>query len=365
MVEEEAARIFVVDDTETNIDILLETLGDTYEVSVALDGQTALEDIPDREPDLILLDVMMPEMDGYEVCRRLKREVRTRDIPVIFVTAKQETEDETHGLELGAVDYITKPFSPAVVKARVKTHLALAHAKRDLALANEVLEEKVRLRTEELHQKNIELEATRLEIIRRLGRAAEFKDNETGLHVIRMSHYSRLLALVSGMGEREAEILFQAAPMHDIGKIGIPDLILMKPGRLSEEEWGIMRGHPGIGAGIIGKQSSSLLETARIVALTHHEKWDGSGYPRRLKGEAIPLEGRIVAIADVFDALTTKRPYKEAWSVEKAVALLQELAGSHFDPRLVPLFLGVLPQVLEVRESWKERESEDHVPEVR
>ena len=364
MPEDRIAKIFVVDDTETNIDILLETLGDTYDVSVALDGLTALEDIPEQEPDLILLDVMMPDMDGYEVCRRLKADPRTKAIPVIFVTAKQETEDETFGLELGAVDYITKPFSPAVVLARVRTHLQLAQAKMKLSQANEILEKKVRQRTEELHQKNVELEETRLEIIRRLGRAAEYKDNETGLHVIRMSHYSRLLALEAGLEEKRTEILFNAAPMHDIGKIGIPDMILLKPGRLTEEEWGVMRRHPEIGAGIISIQHSPMLEMARIVALTHHEKWDGTGYPQGLVGENIPIEARIVAIADVFDALTTKRPYKAAWSIEKATELLQDSAGSHFDPQMVPLFIGIIPQILEVREKWKEQEFEETVREM-
>ncbi|CAK0763528.1 putative two-component system response regulator [Gammaproteobacteria bacterium] len=365
MLTEMTSKIFVVDDTETNIDILLETLGDTYDVSVALDGKTALEDIPDVQPDLILLDIMMPEMDGYEICRRLKNTARTKAIPIIFVTARQEAEDETFGLELGAVDYITKPFSPAVVLARVRTHLQLAKAKRELAQANEILEEKVRHRTEEIHQKNIELEGTRLEIIRRLGRAAEYKDNETGLHVIRMSHYSRLLALSAGLDEKHIEIIFQAAPMHDIGKIGIPDTILLKPGRLTEEEWRIMRTHPAIGAGIIGKQNSVLLETARIVALTHHEKWDGSGYPRGLSKENIPIEGRVVAIADVFDALTTKRPYKQAWPIDKAKDFLLENADSHFDPILVPLFISILPQVIEVRDMWKEQEPEENPAEIR
>ncbi|MBF0179894.1 MAG: response regulator [Magnetococcales bacterium] len=357
-------KIFVVDDTDTNIDILLATLGDTYEVSVALDGPTALEDIPDARPDLILLDVMMPVMDGYEVCRRLKQDPATREIPVIFVTARQESGDETHGLSLGAVDYIAKPFSPAVVQARVRTHLQLAHARRELARTNEILEQKVRQRTEELHEKNLALEETRLEIIRRLGRAAEYKDNETGLHVIRMSHYSRLLALAVGLEAREVELIFQAAPMHDIGKIGIPDLILLKPGHLSDEEWQVMRRHPEIGAGIIGEHASPLLEKARLVALTHHEKWDGTGYPRGLVGENIPVEARIVAIADVFDALTTRRPYKEAWPVEKAVALLRENAGFHFDPGLVPVFLNILPRILEVREQWKERDVAPNVLEM-
>ncbi|MBF0294801.1 MAG: two-component system response regulator [Magnetococcales bacterium] len=358
-------KIFVVDDTDTNIDILLATLGDIYEVSVALDGPTALEDIPDARPDLILLDVMMPGMDGYEVCRRLKQDPATREIPVIFITARQGSEDETHGLSLGAVDYITKPFSPAVVQARVRTHLQLAQAKRELSQANESLEQKVRQRTEELHEKNLALEETRLEIIRRLGRAAEYKDNETGLHVIRMSHYSRLLALAGGLDAREAELIFQAAPMHDIGKIGIPDLILLKPGHLTDAEWQVMRRHPEIGAGIIGEHASPLLEKARVVALTHHEKWDGSGYPRGLAGESIPVAARIVAIADVFDALTTRRPYKEAWPVEKAVALLQENAGFHFDPGLVPVFVEILPQILEVREQWKEQDVRPNVLEMR
>lgn len=357
-------KIFVVDDTPTNIDILIETLSENYEISVALDGFTALEDIANQHPDLILLDVMMPEIDGYEVFRQLKKDPKTNDIPVIFVTAKQETEDETFGLELGAVDYITKPFIPAVVLARVHTHLQLAQAKRELAQANEILEEKVRIRTEELFQKNLELENTRLEIIRRLGRAAEYKDNETGLHVIRMSHYSRLLALAAGLNEKMVEIIFQAAPMHDIGKIGIPDVILLKPSSLNEDEWQIMRKHPAIGAGIIGRHDSPLLKTARIVALTHHEKWDGSGYPRKLQGEAIPIEGRIVAIADVFDALTTKRPYKKAWPIEKAKNLLIESAGKHFDPELIPIFINILPEVLAIREKWKEQEVENNSLEI-
>jgi putative two-component system response regulator len=180
-----------------------------------------------------------------------------------------------------------------------------------------------------------------------------------------MSQYSRLLAVAAGTGEKWAETLLNAAPMHDIGKIGIPDIILLKPGRLSDEEWQIMRTHPEIGAGIIGEQSSELLEMARSVALTHHEKWDGSGYPHGLRGEDIPLEARIVAIADVFDALTTKRPYKPAWSIEQATEMLRGCAGSHFDPRLVPLFIDILPQVLAVRESWKEQEYEESVADMR
>ncbi len=236
---------------------------------------------------------------------------------------------------MGAVDYITKPVSPPLVQARVATHLRLYSHERHL--------------TELVRERTQELEATRLEIIRRLGRAAEFKDDETGQHVIRMSHYTRILAEASGMPAEEVDVLFNAAPMHDIGKIGIPEAILLKPGKLTEDEWKVMKKHPAIGAGIIGRHENELLNTARIVALTHHEKWDGTGYPRGLAGEDIPLVGRIVSIADVFDALTSERPYKHAWPVEEATAFLEKQSGSQFDPRLVALFMQRLPEVLKVR----------------
>ncbi|MDP3859618.1 MAG: two-component system response regulator [Stagnimonas sp.] len=297
------------------------------------------------QPDLILLDVMMPGMDGYEVCRRLKASPQTSVIPVIFVTSMNEVEDEQRGFEAGGVDYITKPVSPPLVQSRVATHLRLYAHERHLS-------EMVQARTRELEQ-------TRLEIIRRLGRAAEFKDDETGQHVIRMSHFTRLLSEAAGMSAADVDVLFNAAPMHDVGKIGIPEAILLKPGRLTEDEWKVMRRHPAIGAGIIGKHDHPLLETARIVALTHHEKWDGSGYPRGLKGEAIPLVGRIVAIADVFDALTSERPYKQAWSEAEAVDYLCRESGLHFDPRLVDLFVvQCLPEVRKIRALYADTSSD-------
>ncbi|MBF0604766.1 MAG: two-component system response regulator [Nitrospirae bacterium] len=358
-------RIFIVDDTDTNIDVLMELLGEEYDVSVALDGESFLEDVTHTNPDLILLDIMMPGIDGYAVCEQLKRSPETRDIPVIFITAKQETDDETRGFAVGAVDYITKPFSPPVVLMRVNTHLQLVHARKQLATQNQILEQKVQERTLQLQEKNDELERTRLQIIRRLGRAAEFKDNETGLHVIRMSHYARLLAQAAGMGQEEAELLLQAAPMHDIGKIGIPDRILLKPMPLNEEEWTIMRRHPEIGGGIIGWHDTPLLQSARTVALTHHEKWDGTGYPNRLRGEEIPRVGRIVAIADVFDALTSNRPYKQAWSVERTVELLKTEAGKHFDPILIPVFINLMESILEIRNKWAETPESDENLDVR
>ncbi|MCD6268820.1 MAG: response regulator [Deltaproteobacteria bacterium] len=333
--------ILIVDDIPDNVDVLSSVLRSQYKVKAALNGERALKiAAAESPPDMILLDIMMPAMDGYEVCRRLKVNPSTAKIPVIFVTAKDQEEDETRGLELGAVDYITKPVSPPLVLARVRTHLALYDQ-------NQVLEEKVRERTRELQQ-------SRLEIIRRLGRAAEFKDNETGLHVIRMSHYTRLIAEAVERGHEWSDLVFNAAPMHDIGKIGIPDRILLKPGKLDDEEWKLMYKHPEFGAAIIGEHDSKLLQMSREIALAHHEKWDGSGYPFRLKGEAINLPARIVAIADVFDALTTARPYKKAWLVEDAVKLINDNTGSHFDPGLIPLFHDVLPAILHIKEQYAE-----------
>ncbi len=338
--QENRQKILVVDDTPENIDVLVGILKQDYQVKAAINGEMALKIVRASTPDLILLDIMMPGIDGYEVCRRLKADHTTRHIPVIFITAKIGIQDEIHGLELGAVDYITKPISPPVVEARVKTHLALANQNREL-------DRKVREQTHQLNE-------TRLQIVQRLGRAAEYKDNETGLHVIRMSYYSKILALAAGMSESDADVLMNAAPMHDIGKIGIPDEILKKPGKLDNNEFDTMRTHAEIGAEIIGDGHSELLEMARTVALTHHEKWNGKGYPKGLKGEEIPRIGRIVAIADVFDALTSERPYKKAWPVEKAVALLEEEAGEHFDAELVALFLQKLPEVLEIKAQYEE-----------
>ena len=318
--------LLLVDDEATNLQVLRHTLQDGHRLLFAKDGQSALELVHRDRPDLILLDIMMPGMTGYDVCKALKEDPRTAAIPVIFVTALADVEHEHIGLELGAVDYIAKPFNPHIVKARVRTHLSLVHA-------DEVLE-------------------TRLQIVRCLGKAAEYKDNETGTHVIRMSHYSRIVALALGFDEYQADELLHAAPMHDVGKIGIPDAILTKPGRLTAEEWAIMREHTVIGANILGDHSSGLLKLAASIALHHHEKWDGSGYPHGLAGEDIPLAARIVAIADVFDALTSERPYKREWSVEDAVALIRAESGKHFDPKVVDAFLDKLPEILKVRERW-------------
>jgi putative two-component system response regulator len=331
--------VLVVDDVPDNIAVLDGILRSDYQVRAAINGRIALEIAQsDTPPDIILLDVMMPDLDGFEVCRILKEKSSTCDIPVIFVTAMDEVKNEARGFELGAVDYIHKPISPALVKARVRTHLALYDQNREL-------ERRVHERTSELNQ-------TRMQVIRQLGRAGEFRDNETGMHVIRVSHYCRLLAQAAGMKQEDVEMIFNASPMHDIGKIGIRDSILLKPGKLDEDEFAVMRMHATIGAEILGEHSSALHDMAREIALTHHEKWNGTGYPASLAAEDIPLVGRITAIADVFDALTSERPYKKAWSVEDALALIQNEAGQHFDPKLVELFVEIFPQIIQSRETY-------------
>lgn len=320
--------ILIVDDEPTNLRILNQVLNEHYKLLFAKSGQEALRLIEKEPPNLILLDVMMPGLTGYEVCEQLKQDRQFKLIPIIFITALSDPEDEAKGLSLGAVDFISKPISPAVVKARVKTHLSLVDVD--------------------------ELRKTRLQIIQRLGRASEYKDNETGMHIMRMSHYAKIIAIKYGFSVEEAENLFNAAPMHDIGKIGIPDAIMLKPGKLTVEEFAVMKTHPEIGAEILGESDSDLIDLAKRVSMTHHEKFDGTGYPNQLKGNEIPIEGRIVALADVFDALTSVRPYKEAWTIEKAMDLIHREKGKHFDPELVEIFEKQLDEILVIKERWKD-----------
>jgi putative two-component system response regulator len=330
--------ILIVDDNADNISLLKAALLDDYNIKAAKSGSKALEIARTMLVDLILLDVMMPDMDGFETCSHLKEDPRTSGIPVIFITARREAEIESRGFSCGGVDYITKPISAPIVQARVRTHLALYKQ-------NRILEENVRKRTAELNE-------SRLEILRRLGLAAEFKDNETGLHIIRMSRYCKIIALAYGLPDGKAELLYNVSPMHDIGKIGIPDSIMLKPGKLDDEEWRHMQKHCEIGHRIINSNSSTLLSTSAMLAYTHHERWDGSGYPEGKRGEEIPLFSRILAIADVFDALTTVRPYKNAWTVEDAVGEIKRCSDSHFDPALVEVFLRCLPDIIKVKQEF-------------
>lgn len=325
--------LLVVDDEITNLQVLRHTLQDHYRLIFARDGQQALDLVRADPPDLILLDIMMPGLSGYDVCQRLKQDTSSAAIPVIFVTALSEDANERQGLELGAVDYIGKPFNPDIVRARVRTHLSLVQVR--------------------------ELRETRLQIVQRLGAAAEFKDNETGLHVVRMSHYAQALALAAGYHADVAEDVLHAAPMHDIGKIGIPDAILHKPGKLTPEEWAIMQQHTVIGAKIIGEHASGLLHMARVIAMRHHEKWDGSGYPDGLRANEIPHVARIIALADVFDALTSTRPYKRAWSVQEAIDHICQESGRHFDPELVEVFMDSLPELQQIQSRWADGDARE------
>lgn len=315
--------LLLVDDEPVNLQVLKQILQQDYRLLFARDGEKALSLANTDRPNLILMDIMMPGMTGLDTCKQLKLDPATKNIPVIFVTALAEICDEAEGFNAGCVDYITKPLSPPIVLARVKTQLSLVSAEA--------------------------LRETRLQVIHRLGRAAEYKDNETGLHVIRMSLYAKEIALAAGVNPLDAEELSNAAPMHDIGKIGIPDMILQKPGKLTADEWEIMKTHTTIGGMIIGEDNSNLLKIASSIAINHHEKWDGSGYPAGTAGKQIPIEARIVAIADVFDALTSIRPYKPAWSIEDATAYIKQESGKHFDPELVDAFFIALPNILKIR----------------
>jgi putative two-component system response regulator len=344
-----APVVLLVDDTPENLDVLRGVLAPLYSLKIATRGQLALKIAQTTPPDLILLDIMMPDLDGYEVCRRLKASESTRHIPVIFITARMEVESETRGFQLGAADYLTKPISPPVVLARVKAHLALYDQRRHL----EIL---VKERTAELEASNRQLEKTRLAILQRLGRASEYRDNETGMHTLRVGHFSKLLGLAAGFPESLAETLLHAALLHDAGKIGIPDHILLKPDKLTPEEFEIVKKHPRIGAEIIGEHDAELLIMAREIALYHHEKWNGRGYPDGLRGEQIPIAARIVAVADVFDALTSNRPYKAAWPIDQALDLIRAEAGEQFDPALANLFVDSEAAVRSIKQAYRDEE---------
>jgi len=344
-----AASILLVDDEPANVKLLERTLrAFGYQALLSTtDPRTVLDLYQQHGADLIILDLNMPHLDGFEVMRQLHALGGDRLPPILILTAQHDQEHRVRALKGGAHDYVTKPFAVDELLARVRNLLQVQLYQKSIRGRNQWLEERVRERTRELYD-------TRLQIVRRLGRAAEFRDNETGLHIVRMSKMSVLLGEACGMNSEECELLLNASPMHDIGKIGIPDHILLKPGKFEPHEWEIMQTHASIGAEILSGDDSELLSMARIIALNHHEKWDGSGYPNGLAGEDIPLVGRVVALADVFDALTSVRPYKKAWSVDAAMEYMDANRGKHFDPKLVDLFRTRLPDILAIKVQFAE-----------
>ncbi len=356
------ATVLAVDDTVTNIEVVKGVLANDYLVQAAISGPVALKIIAKQKPDLILLDVMMPEMDGYEVCRQLKADPATKDIPIIFLTAKSQEEDEAKGLSLGAVDYIAKPISPPILKERVKNHLLLKASRDYLAKQNEVLEEKVLERTSQLSSlQDVAMVA--------MGALAESRDPETGNHIRRTQYYVKALSQKLAQTEKYREYLqpdiisalFKSAPLHDVGKVGVVDSILLKPGKLTEEEFEEMKQHTTYGRDAIEAAIGSLgsadnfLQFAKQIAYSHHEKWDGSGYPQGLAGEDIPLSARIMAVADVYDALISTRPYKVGFGHEKSVAIILEGRGSHFDPDIIDCFNAITEEFQQIAQRFQDK----------
>jgi putative two-component system response regulator len=318
--------ILIVDDEPVNLAAMDTALRDTYSLVFARNGAEAIAAALKHAPVLILLDVQMPDRDGYSVCEELKSDARTEFIPVIFVTSRTETTDEAKGFSAGGVDYIAKPFSVEILKARVQTHLSLVRASA--------------------------LEQSYHDALYMLSRAGHFNDNDTGVHIWRMATYARMLALAYGLPEDFSALIAQAAPMHDTGKIGVSHSILKKPGKLDAQEWTEMKMHPRIGHDILSTSKAPIFSLAAEIALNHHERWDGSGYPQGLAGALIPVSARVVAVADVFDALSMKRPYKEAWPTEQVLAELRRGSGTHFEPAMVKAFESILPEILAMKAEW-------------
>ena len=323
------APILCVDDDPVNLGVLRQALKNEFSLVFASSGAEALTAVKKHRPALILIDVQMPEMDGYEVCRQLKRSLESAQIPVIFVTNLADVTDEKAGFDAGGVDYIIKPISAPIVQARVRTHLSLVRAAT--------------------------LDYSYRSAIYMLAEAGHYNDTDTGVHIWRMAAYCRALAEAVGWPADRCTLLELAAPMHDTGKIGMPDSVLKKPGKLDATEWEIMRSHARIGHDILCKSDAPVFQLAAEIALSHHEKWDGSGYPNGLAGLDIPESGRLVAVADVFDALTMKRAYRDAWPLDRVLATLKEGSGIHFDPAMLDAFLGILPTILDIQTQWDSR----------
>ncbi len=342
-------EILLVDDRKENLELLSSFLTNQgYKVRSALNGAIALRSIHAKMPDLVLLDIEMPHMNGYEVARQLKADPKTASIPIIFISAHDDTEAKIKAFQSGGVDFITKPFANEEVVARVRTHLRLLDYQHHL-------EQKIAQGLAEISKLNENLELTQKEMIVTLGTIMETRDDDTGKHVVRVAKYSKILAELYGLDERTTDLIYKAAPFHDAGKVAIPDHILNKPGKFTPEEWEIMKSHAIKGYEIFKNTTTPILKMAATIAKEHHEYWNGKGYPYGLQGEEIHIAGRIVIVADVLDALTNKRVYKEAWSFERSVEFIKEQRGEMFEPRLVDLFVENLDAFEAVYEEFKDR----------
>jgi len=340
------SNILIVDDNTANIALLENILEDEGydEFTSTTDPRTVSSLCMEEDFDLILLDIRMPHMSGLEVMEALAEQFTGDNyLPIIVLTAQLDQETRKEALALGAKDFITKPFQHWEALLRIKNQLETRYYYKRQILRGDVLEKEVAKRTQEIS-------SIQLEIVRRLGMAGEFRDNETGAHVVRMSRVSEAIARGAGLDEKTCELILYSSTMHDVGKIGIPDRVLLKPGKLDAEEWEIMKTHANIGAKIIGEYPADIFWMAGSIAASHHEKWDGSGYPKGLKGDAIPIAARIAAISDVFDALLSSRPYKDPWPLDKALALMKENSGTHFDPVLLDVFFDCLDEIIEIRD---------------
>jgi putative two-component system response regulator len=349
-------RILAVDDEKLNLRVLsglLRSMG--HEPVLADSGETALT-LLGPDIDLVLLDVMMPDMDGFHVAKLIRERTDVGDVPIIMVTALSGKQDRLSAVEAGANDFIAKPIDLTELRVRMGSLLKMKQSQDEVKRYQAELEEMVAVRTgalrlalENLEESQKTILAAHSETIHRLAAAAEFKDEETANHITRMSRYCACLSVRLGLHKGEVELVEQASPMHDIGKIGIPDSILLKPGKLTPEEWEVMKKHTLFGARILGSSNFELLRAGEIIALSHHERWDGSGYPKGLAGEDIPLFGRICAVADVYDALTSRRPYKEPFTDEVSLDIMRAGRGSHFDPRILDIFLEHFEEIQDIK----------------
>ncbi len=364
---ENKALILVVDDQVQNRDLLEAFLvPEGYDTVTAAGGRDALAILSENDVDLILLDVRMPGMDGFELCARIRGDVNHQLLPIILVTALRETEDRIKGIEAGCDDFISKPVDKLELLARVKSLLKVKAYNDLMSNYRSELESAVHSRTEELNKALGRIKEASLETIYRLSIASEYRDEDTGAHVKRVSRYSAAVARSMGLDESTVESILYAAPMHDLGKIGIPDQILVKPARLDTVEWEIMKQHTVIGAKILRGSDAEFISIAETIALCHHERWDGSGYPNGLKGKDIPITSRITAIADVFDALTSTRPYKGALSISMALAQINEDRGKQFDPDVVDAFFRIQDEIVAIKEKYSDDTNQSFdIPELK